>query len=115
MKAISFNSTEIESSGTRVNQGIGLLCNKLLTTKVIQTQDGKFIGYSYEEILELVKQEKPSCQTTLKCLYYYSKKLRDERKLDGIIRPKVSTDELLRRSYEQEKETKKKETKSTKK
>ena len=96
MKSISIVSSEIESSETRVNQGIGLLCNKLLTTKVIKTQDNKFIGYSYEEILKIVKQEKPSCRTTYKCLYYYAKKLREERKLDDIIRPKMSTDELLR-------------------
>lgn len=38
------------------------------------------IGYSYKEILELIKDEFPKCKTTVKCLRWYSTKIQEDNK-----------------------------------
>lgn len=57
-------------------------------------------GKSATETLETVRRVFPNCQTSLKCVYYYSSKLRKANKFDGLKKEQVIDSAELARALE---------------
>lgn len=78
------------------NRGIGKYANQLLL-EVIDKEE--FIGRPYDEILKMVQEKFPGCNTSLKCLRWYNNKLQKDHKVPA--RPRIQT--IVRRKTEEEK------------
>ena len=62
----------IINGGTTIQK----VAESLLLETVAMTEENRAVGYSYKEILAMVKEKFPEGLTTIKCLYYYQANLR---------------------------------------
>lgn len=96
LTGVSLADITTKSGGGGKDKGIGRLTETLLA-ECVAIVDGQKIGWSYEEVLEKVREAKGNQHSSKKCIVWYKSKLRKERKPGGndIVVPKTRTDILL--------------------
>lgn len=95
LTGVSLDNIAVKSGGGGKDQGIGVLTKSLLA-EVVAIVDGRKVGYSYEEVLEKVREAKGQDRSSRECVVWYKAQIRKKNWAGwDVVVPKVRSDILL--------------------